>query len=616
MSTLKVDTIEHENATSAIDMPNKFKVSGTGVEQGYTSSETEPTGASTGDIWWDSANEKIYRYIDGEFKELTGATGGTPVFNGATQGVFNSTQNEQINIAMPTGTQSGDYAMLFVGGLTWQGSSAVTVDNGDFGSPTSYQWGYGPNQSNYMVDVYTDSSISSALVNSGVNITNNDAGTEYKMVTLLTFRNTTPLVAHTQIDYSSQVSGNYYQVQSGTRPTGYDSLSGGGIIEVHTTREGNRTYVDANDGTDYSDFLSKVQRSNVYIQAVYQNYETHGYGQPYHRFLYSSGTTYSSSSIVIAWGTSSSGSGSSATFSGDRGLFIAGNSRDPITVHNVIDYVDIATAGNATDFGDASYGTGEYNPGGASNGSRGVFTAGEVSGSSVNTIHYVTINTTGNSVDFGDMTATTKLTASSSDGTYGLFWNGQNNMGNISYVTIDTTGNATSFGTTTYSQSGGQTGAASGPTRNFGFGSATSGHSTYGNIIEYVTVQTPGNATDFGDLTGGSSYGTSASDNTRVVIAHGWDNTGASVVYSNVLDYITQDTTGNATDFGDLTIGRMGLMGTANATRGVFGGGYSSGLTTRNVIDYITIQTTGNATDFGDLTVARSNGGSLSGAAS
>ena len=189
-------------------------------------------------------------------------------------------------------------------------------------------------------------------------------------------------------------------------------------------------------------------------------------------------------------------------------------------------------------------------------------------------------------------------------------------MGNIGYVTIATTGNATSFGTTTYSYAGGQTGAASGPTRNFGFGSATAGHSTYGNIIEYVTVQTPGNATDFGDLTGGSSYGTSASDNTRVIIAHGWDNTGSSLLYSNVLDYITQDTTGNATDFGDLTIGRMGLMGTANATRGVFGGGYSSGLTTRNVIDYITIQTTGNATDFGDLTVARSHGGSLSGAAS
>ena len=104
------------------------------------------------------------------------------------------------------------------------------------------------------------------------------------------------------INYAnSHSSGTYYQAQSGTRPTGYDSLSGGGIVEVHTTREGNRTYVDANDGTNYSDFISKVNRSNIYIQAVYQNYASHGYGQPYHRYLYNGGVVYSSSSIIIAY---------------------------------------------------------------------------------------------------------------------------------------------------------------------------------------------------------------------------------------------------------------------------------------------------------------------------
>ena len=35
--------------------------------------------------------------------------------------------------------------------------------------------------------------------------------------------------------------------------------------------------------------------------------------------------------------------------------------------------------------------------------------------------------------------------------------------------------------------------------------------------------------------------------------------------------------------------------------RGLFGGGYP----TSNVIDYVTIASTGNATDFGDLTVGR-----------
>ena len=54
----------------------------------------------------------------------------------------------------------------------------------------------------------------------------------------------------------------------------------------------------------------------------------------------------------------------------------------------------------------------------------------------------------------------------------------------------------------------------------------------------------------------------------------------------------------NAVDFGDLTMARYGGSGCSDATRGVFLGG--SG-TESNVIDYITIQTLGNATNFGDL---------------
>lgn len=42
---------------------------------------------------------------------------------------------------------------------------------------------------------------------------------------------------------------------------------------------------------------------------------------------------------------------------------------------------------------------------------------------------------------------------------------------------------------------------------------------------------------------------------------------------SNVMDYITIDTTGNATDFGDLTVARWGCAGVSSNTRGVFGGG-------------------------------------------
>ena len=73
---------------------------------------------------------------------------------------------------------------------------------------------------------------------------------------------------------------------------------------------------------------------------------------------------------------------------------------------------------------------------------------------------------------------------------------------------------------------------------------------------------------------------------------------------ADVMDYITMGSTGNATDFGDLTVARMNLASASNATRGLFAGGlkYPSN---SNVIDYITIGSTGNAQDFGDLTRAQ-----------
>ena len=72
----------------------------------------------------------------------------------------------------------------------------------------------------------------------------------------------------------------------------------------------------------------------------------------------------------------------------------------------------------------------------------------------------------------------------------------------------------------------------------------------------------------------------------------------------NTMEYITIATTGNATDFGDLTVVRGLLAGMSSPTRGVFAGG--SQPTTMNTIDYVTIATTGNASDFGDMVVAAS----------
>jgi len=65
------------------------------------------------------------------------------------------------------------------------------------------------------------------------------------------------------------------------------------------------------------------------------------------------------------------------------------------------------------------------------------------------------------------------------------------------------------------------------------------------------------------------------------------------------MEYVTIASTGNATDFGDLSLARYFPGTTSNSTRGVFMGGYYSGGDT-NTMDYITIASTGNATDYGD----------------
>ena len=65
-------------------------------------------------------------------------------------------------------------------------------------------------------------------------------------------------------------------------------------------------------------------------------------------------------------------------------------------------------------------------------------------------------------------------------------------------------------------------------------------------------------------------------------------------VQSAVIDYITIDTIGNATTFGNLTVARSILGGVSSETRGVCAGGNSaSGYD--NTIDYITVATTSNA---------------------
>ncbi len=273
-----------------------------------------------------------------------------------------------------------------------------------------------------------------------------------------------------------------------------------------------------------------------------------------------------------------------------RGLWAGGQTP---SVSDVIDYVTIATTGNATDFGNLE--SARHSPAAVASPTRGVMGGGYPS---INTMQYVTIASTGNSKDFGDLPDEKNDRAGASNSTRGLFAGGYTAIKNIYYIQIQSQGNSTNFGNLTAATQA--AGGCASPTRALFGGGSASGNT---NVIEYVTIATTSNATDFGDLTDArGSLGNGASSQTRGL----WSG-GYSPGDINIIDYVTIASVGNATDFGDLTVARSQAGGTSSTIRGIFGGGIggSPSRAALNTIDYVTIATTGNATDYGDLTVAR-----------
>jgi hypothetical protein len=256
-----------------------------------------------------------------------------------------------------------------------------------------------------------------------------------------------------------------------------------------------------------------------------------------------------------------------------------------------------------------------------------------------NSIEQITISTTGNSTDFGDLSVGRNNLGSCSSSTRGVFIGGST-TNVMDYVTFASAGNATDFGDLNTTGAGAN--AASNSTR---------GIITDADDIRYITIATTGNSETFGNWGENRDYAGMCANDTRAVVAGGQSGnqttdfvviatTGSQASFgsisgiytqlnngivssstrgvfgggfssgvggdTNTIRYITIASEGSATDFGDLTVSRYGLGSCSSTTRGVFAGG-SSGVK-HNQIDYITIASTGNATDFGDLTTDEAGG--------
>ena len=163
----------------------------------------------------------------------------------------------------------------------------------------------------------------------------------------------------------------------------------------------------------------------------------------------------------------------------------------------------------------------------------------------------------------------------------GIFTGGYNSTA-IDYITIATLGNGTDFG------DGGSQGKAGGAVSNGTLGIFGGDN----NVLNQVTIATTANSTDFGDLTGIGGNATACADATRGV----W--------FRGNINYITMASASNATDWGhDRSPNAGDPCAFADTTRGIVAGGETS--SDINQMDYITIQTISATTDFGDLTVAR-----------
>ena len=240
---------------------------------------------------------------------------------------------------------------------------------------------------------------------------------------------------------------------------------------------------------------------------------------------------------------------------------IAGGSVQP-SIGNM-DYIATATLGNAQSFGDLSSTKYDYCSG-ASNGITGLFAAPDGTGGDID---YITIDTTGNAQSFGELTNLNYYTAGSGmDANYALWAGGissslTNQIRSIDYVTIATPGNATLFGLLTVARAYIGSSISDDTRTVFAGGASGSGNSyTANNTIDYVTTATASDATNFGDLTVARGYSAGSNNATRAFVAGGWDGT-YNAGQTNIIDYFEIQTPSNATDFGDLSGNYMSMSG-------------------------------------------------------
>ena len=237
-------------------------------------------------------------------------------------------------------------------------------------------------------------------------------------------------------------------------------------------------------------------------------------------------------------------------------------------------------------------------------GTRG-FAFGCIAGNGYNNYYY-NISSTGDAIDFGDFASNRYFCSATSDRTRAVVDSGEGTMSSKEFFTMASGGGGTNFGNVSYDSSNGHRAASAVSNGTRAVFAGGDDFVTYRfNNIEYVTIQSTGNAVDFGDLYTGTRIMAEGNSSTRGIYAGG-DGDGSPSSHIDVIQFITTSTLGNSADFGNLAQGdQSALTGASNATRMIIAGGAAPNNNRSDTIEYLTIATLGDSIDFGNLTDGR-----------
>lgn len=200
----------------------------------------------------------------------------------------------------------------------------------------------------------------------------------------------------------------------------------------------------------------------------------------------------------------------------------------------------------------------------------------------------------GHSISYGNVTPEIY---SGDRGVFGGGYDGTR-LDTMEYITIGSLGDGTDFGDLNDINNG--LASCSNGMYDRGIFAGGNNGSSMLSSIQYVTMSSLGDTQSFGSLTQarGSFEGTDNAASGRGIFV-----AGTTPVKVNTIDYITINSTGVAYDFGDLyaQIYVVGCLSNGANDRGIMAGGTTGGDSSNNVISYVTISSTSNSYDFGDL---------------